>query len=60
MTAVDFIDLYRRLGIRRAELCRQIGLAPNTGTTYALGRKQIPRTVALACAAVALGVKPPW
>lgn len=60
MTAVDFIDLYRRLGISRAELCRQIGIAPNTGTAYALGRKQIPRTVALACAAVALGIKPPW
>lgn len=60
MTAADFIELYRRLGISRAELCRQIGIAPNTGTAYALGRKQIPRTVALACAAVALGVKPPW
>lgn len=60
MTAVDFIDLYRRLGISRAELCRQIGIAQNTGTAYALGRKQIPRTVALACAAVALGIKPPW
>ena len=60
MTAADFIDLHTRLGISRAELCRQIGIAPNTGTAYALGRKQIPRTVALACAAVALGIKPPW
>ena len=60
MTAADFIDRYRRLGIIPAELCRQIGIAPNSGTAYALGRKQIPRTVALACAAVDLGIKPPW
>ena len=58
MTAADFIDLYRRLGISRAELCRQIGIAPNSGTAYAMGRKKIPRTVALACAAVALNIPP--
>ena len=60
MTPADFIALHQRLGISRAELCRLIGIAPNSGTAYAMGRKQIPRTVALACAAVALGVKPPW
>lgn len=60
MTAADFTALQDRLGISRAELCRRLGIAPNTGTAYALGRKQIPRTVALACAAVALGVKPHW
>ena len=60
MTPADLIALHKRLGISRAELCRQIGIAPNSGTAYAMGRKPIPYTVALACAAVALGVKPPW
>jgi len=60
MTPADFVSLHQRLGISRAALCRELGIAPNTGTAYALGRKPIPRYVALACAAVALGVKPPW
>lgn len=60
MTAADFTSLQERLGVSRAELCRLIGIAPNSGTAYALGRKPIPLTVSLACAAVALGVKPPW
>jgi hypothetical protein len=60
MTAADFIALHQRLGISRGELCRRIGIAPNSGTAYALDRKHIPLTVALACAAVALGIKPPW
>lgn len=58
MTAADFIDLQNRLGISRAELCQQLGIAPNTGTAYALGRHPIPRTVALACSALALGIRP--
>lgn len=42
MTADDFNNLQASLGISRAELCRRLGLAPNTGTAYALGRKDIP------------------
>lgn len=60
MTAADFIALHQRLGMSRAALCRALGIAPNTGTAYATGRQAIPRHIALACAAVALGVKPPW
>lgn len=61
MTAADFTALHQRLGISRAELCRRLGIAPNSGTAYAAGRKPIPRTVALACTALALGViDPPW
>lgn len=58
MTASDFIALQQRLGISRGELCRRIGIAPNSGTAYALGRKPIPLTVALACAAVAFNLPP--
>ena len=60
MKSDDFNSLQNRLGVSRAELCRLIGIAPNSGTAYAMGRKPIPYTVALACAAVALGIKPPW
>ena len=58
MTPGAFTALHQRLGISRAELCRQIGIAPNSGTAYALGRQPIPLTVALACAAVAYGIPP--
>jgi transcriptional regulator with XRE-family HTH domain len=58
MTPADFIALHDRLGISRAELCRRLGIAPNTGTAYALGRQRIPLTVALACAAVAFNLPP--
>ena len=58
MNAQEFTDLHRRLKISRAELCRRIGIAPNSGTAYAAGRKPIPLTVALACAAVAFNLPP--
>ncbi len=58
MTAADFIALHQRLGISRTALCRRIGIAPNTGTAYALGRKPIPITVALAAAAFNHGLAP--
>ena len=55
MTAADFIALHKRLGISRGELCRRIGIAPNSGTAYAIGRRPIPLTVALACAQIEQG-----
>ena len=58
MNADDFTSLQARLGISRAELCRRIGIAPNTGAAYASGRQTIPLTVALACAAIAFGLPP--
>ena len=58
MTSDDFTSLHQRLGISRAEFCRRLGIAVNTGTAYALGRTPIPRTVALACAALAAGLEP--
>jgi hypothetical protein len=58
MTANDFNAAQKRLGVSRAEFCRRIGIAPNTGTAYALERKPIPITVALACAALLYGLPP--
>lgn len=58
MTAADFIELHERLGVSRAALCERLGIAPNTATAYARGRRPIPRTVALACAALAAGLEP--
>jgi hypothetical protein len=58
MTAGEFIELHKRLGISRGALCVKIGIAPNSGTAYALGRKPIPLTVALACAAIAFNLPP--
>lgn len=58
MKSDDFIQLQHQLGISRAALCRAIGIAPNSGTAYASGRKTIPITVALACAAVQNGLQP--
>ena len=52
MTPADFIALHQRLGISRGELCRRIGIAPNSGTAYAKGRQAIPLTVSLACEAI--------
>lgn len=57
MTAAEFTALHQRLGISRAALCRAIGIAPNTGTAYALGRVPIPLYIALACTAVEHGMK---
>lgn len=58
MSPDDFAALHQRLGISRGELCRRIGIAPNSGTAYAHGRAEIPLTVALACAALEAGIGP--
>lgn len=58
MTPDDFTALHQRLGMSRAALCRELGIAPNTGTAYALGRQPIPRYIALACAAIAFNLPP--
>ena len=56
MTPSEFIALHCRLGISRAALCRRIGISLNSGTSYALGRRPVPLTVALACRAVEAGL----
>jgi DNA-binding XRE family transcriptional regulator len=56
MTNDEFKAVHEKLGITRADLCRKIGISPNSGTAYALGRKPVPLTVALACKAVLEGL----
>ena len=58
MTAAEFNAAQERLGISRREFARRIGIAPNSATSYSLGRKPIPLTVALAIAAVEAGIGP--
>lgn len=58
MQPEDFTTIQNTLSISRAELCRRIGLSPNSATAYANGRKPIPLTVALACAAIVAGLGP--
>ena len=56
MTSAEFTATQARLGISRAEFCRRIGIAENSGTAYALGRKPVPRVVELAVAALLAGL----
>jgi transcriptional regulator with XRE-family HTH domain len=58
MTAQEFAATYQRMSISRAEFCRRLGIAPNSGTAYEHGRKAIPLTVALAAAAVEARIGP--
>lgn len=58
MTSAEFEAAITQLGISRAELCRRLGIALNTGTSYAKGRTTIPPYIALAIAAVVVGLPP--
>ena len=59
MTASDFNSWRSHLNITRAEAAKRLGCSVNTITAYEQGRNAVPRYVALACSAVALGL-PPW
>lgn len=56
MTAEEFNKAAERLGLSRRQFCERIGIARRSGDAYALGRTSIPRTVALAIAAVEAGL----
>ena len=56
MTADDFNAAAARLGLSRRRFCERLGIARRTGDAYALGRQPIPRTVALAIAALEAGL----
>jgi hypothetical protein len=58
MTNNDFKAVQEHLGVSRAELCRRLGIALNTGTAYAKGRVTIPPYIALACAALVADLPP--
>lgn len=59
MTPDDFIQWRKSRGLTGAAASRILGIAPNTVTAYEKGRAEIPRHIALACAAVAFDL-PPW
>ena len=54
MTHTEFTTAIEQLGLSRAAFCRLIGIAPNSGTAYAAGRKPVPRVVELAIQAITL------
>lgn len=56
VTTADFNAAIARLGISRRQLCERIGIARRSADAYALGRKPIPKTVALAILAVEHGL----
>lgn len=58
MTGADFIAWRAMLGISRAEACRRLGIHPNSVTVWEKGEREIPKSVALACSAVAKKLKP--
>ena len=55
MNENDFQEAIVKMGISRAELCKRLEIAPNTGTAYALGRAKIPRYIDLAIGMLMLG-----
>lgn len=58
MTAAEFNAAQDRLKLSRREFSRRLGIAPNSATAYALGRREVPLTVALAIAALEAGLGP--
>jgi len=64
MTPADLHAWRQRLGLSKAGAAAALGLSYSAYRYYEAGQRdgkpvEIPRTVALACAAVAVGL-PPW
>lgn len=64
MTPTDLQAWRQRLGLSKAEAAEALGLSYSGYRYYEAGERdgkpvEIPRTVALACAAIAFGL-PPW
>ncbi len=58
MTAISFAAWRARLGFTKADAARRLGLSRNSVQAYEQGTSPIPLHVALACAALALGIAP--
>jgi transcriptional regulator with XRE-family HTH domain len=56
MTSASMLALRERLKLTRMDLAKKLGISRNTLALYEAGRAEIPRTVALACAALAFGL----
>lgn len=59
MTADEFNAAQERLGLSRRAFCTRLGIARESGNSYALGRKPVPRTVWLAILALEAGLDLP-
>ena len=64
MTAADFHAWRQRMGLKKNEAARALGIGVRTLDYYEAGQRSeggaapIPQTVALACAALAFGLPP--
>jgi transcriptional regulator with XRE-family HTH domain len=58
MTADDMRDWRKRLGLDLKDAAEALGCSRNSIPRWEAGKTEIPRYVALACAAIALGVPP--
>lgn len=58
MTAAEFNHAQEQLSRSRRQFCAALGISRRSGDAYALGRAPIPKTVALAVAAIEAGLAP--
>jgi len=58
MTPASLIAWRDRLHLNRVEAAAALGISRETLRFYEAGKHPIPRYIALACAAVALGIEP--
>ena len=59
MTGPEMTDWRKLMGLGRLAAARALGVAPATIKRYEDGLTQIPRSIALACTALAHKL-PPW
>jgi plasmid maintenance system antidote protein VapI len=58
MTAADLEAFHRRMGWNRTRLARELDISDKRVRRLLDGRQPIPRYIALACTAMALGAPP--
>lgn len=58
MTSTQFTGWRERLNWTRIKASRQLGCSQNSITAWEAGRNRIPRYIALACRALANGMRP--
>lgn len=58
MKADDFAAWRKHMKFNGTEAANQLGISRNTVRWYEEGRHQPPRSIALACTAIALGLRP--
>lgn len=58
MEPETLISLRRRLGLSQTKMALALGLGRRTLGLYEAGKSEIPKSVALACSALAFGLPP--